>query len=1043
MDFDKALLDGFLAEACEHLSTLEDDFLELERTAGDPDPELLGRVFRAIHSVKGGSTFLELTRIKELAHAMETMLSMVRDGALTPGPDHIDALLRGVDLLTRMVTNPEASNEMDISGILSRLSLLGGGDCAPAPAAPCSPEPTSEPTTPAFSKKGEVESWGITADRYQELLTLHDYLYELRYDLLENPAQSPATLVESLVQSGDVLDARLILEGNDLGAGLPSGPLRFEVLYGSLLDPDFVDAATGLPEERTILLNPPGEPATEPPASASEDFTTEDAPNKHTPSKHASGEYTAKDLPSPNAPDAPNAPDTEAVCRDASIPSVARTSTLRVNVDILDKLMVLAGELVLVRNQQLLSRARSDPAFRDMVQRLDMVTTELQESIMRTRMQPIGNIFGKLPRLVRDLSASLGKPISLSMSGQDVELDKTILESLTDPLTHILRNCCDHGIEAPETREQGGKSATGRITVEAYHEGGQINIEITDDGKGVDVKAVKRKALEKELATEAELAQMSDKEAVALIMAPGFSTAESVNEISGRGVGMDVVKHALEELGGNLELESWPGRGTRLHLRLPLTLAIIPSLIVMDGKHRYAIPQVNLEELVRLYDQDAVDRIEVAGNQEVYRLRERLLPMVRLSEILAHPGRFHGETKAEIAEKYHCLGASPKENESRPTAPESLSFAVVKAGANRYGLIVDQVLGAEEIVVKPMHPSLKPLKCYSGATVMGDGSVALILDIEGIAEHAGVFLEQTTDKPDTHARPSDYTDTQPILLFKCGGAEQFALALPLARRIERVATSRMEQVGDREFYTVEDRATLVLRLDNLLELTPCAEQEDMFLILPKFATRPFGILMTEIIDIVEAPVRLNTESYMEDGLLGTDIIRGHLTLFPDIYRLIEKAEPQWFLERKQAAPPPDVPRRVLVVEDSPFLRKMIRAYLESDHYLVEEAEHGKDALNRMEEKKFDIVVSDIEMPVMDGLEFIKNVRHGSGQRSIPAMALTSLSREEDRRKALESGFDAYQVKIDRERFLSEVAILLTSAPQYDESKYNEETVHGR
>jgi two-component system, chemotaxis family, sensor kinase CheA len=1028
MDFDKALLDGFLAEACEHLSTLEDDFLELERTADDPDPDLVGRVFRAIHSVKGGSTFLELTRIKELAHAMETMLSMVRDGALTPGPDHIDALLRGVDLLTRMVADPDASNEMDISGILNRLSLLGGGDCAPAPTTPCPPEPTAEqttePATPASSTKGGAERWGITADRYAELLILHDYLYELRYDLLENPAESPATLMESLGQSGEVLDARLILEGDDLGAGLPSGPLRFEVLYGSLLDPDFVDAATGLPEEQTILLELPCEPVAEPPASASDDDTT-------------------KDLPSPNIPDAPNVPDAEAVCRDASIPSVARTSTLRVNVDILDKLMVLAGELVLVRNQQLLSKARSDPAFRDMVQRLDMVTTELQESIMRTRMQPIGNIFGKLPRLVRDLSSSLGKPISLSMTGQEVELDKTILESLTDPLTHILRNCCDHGIEPPETREQGGKSATGRITVEAYHEGGQINIEIADDGKGVDVQAVKRKALEKELATEAELAQMSDKEAVALIMAPGFSTAESVSDVSGRGVGMDVVKHALEELGGNLELESWPGRGTRLHLRLPLTLAIIPSLIVMDGKHRYAIPQVNLEELVRLYDEDAVDRIEVAGNQEVYRLRERLLPMVRLSEILAHPERFHGETKAEIAEKYHCLGASPKKNESRPTAPESLSFAVVKAGANRYGLIVDQVLGAEEIVVKPMHPSLKPLKCYSGATVMGDGSVSLILDIEGIAEHAGVFLEQSTDKPDTHARPADYTDNQPILLFKCGGAEQFALALPLARRIERISISRMEQVGDREFYTVEDCATLVLRLDNLLDLTPCAEQEDMFLILPKFATRPFGILMTEIIDIVEAPVRLNTESYMEDGLLGTDIIRGHLTLFPDIYRLIEKAEPQWFLERKQAAPPPDVPRRVLVVEDSPFLRKMIRAYLESDHYLVDEAEHGKDALNRMEEKQFDIVVSDIEMPVMDGLEFIKNVRHGSGQRSIPAMALTSLSREADRRKALESGFDAYQVKIDRERFLSEVAILLASVPEYDEPKYNEETVHGR
>jgi two-component system chemotaxis sensor kinase CheA len=773
---------------------------------------------------------------------------------------------------------------------------------------------------------------------------------------------------------------------------------------------------------------------------------------------------------------APTKAQAQAKADKPQVPATERGGgTIRINVSILDKLMTLAGELVLVRNQQLMSMERSDAANRDITQRLDIVTTELQGTIMRTRMQPIGNVLGKLPRIVRDLSMKLGKQITLDIKGNEVELDKTILESLTDPLTHIIRNCCDHGIEKPKERELAGKPPTGTVKVSAFHEAGQINIVIKDDGRGINPEKVGKSVVAKGLKSEADLAQMTDKEILNLIMLPGFSTAEQISDVSGRGVGMDVVKHSIEELGGSVELESWHGQGTSLHLRLPLTLAIIPCLIVKVDEHRFAIPQVNLVELVCLYDEEVHNKIEVAGIQEVYRLRDRLLPMVRLHEVLERPVPFTRDTKAGIAEKHRRRSArklaewehrraaergrpedGAKEDEassadetaqaaqaaagnggqagtSRMVQPvedsasmETLNFAVVKVGADRFGLIVDQVLGTEEIVVKPLHPALKSLRCYSGATVMGDGAVSLILDIEGIARHAGVSLEQLSDEIVSQtAAGASRLDTQSILLFQSGRKEQFALALPLIRRIERIGMQQVEQVGQKEFITVDGVSTLVLRLDKFLSVSPCEERQEMFLILPKYCHQPFGILMSRIIDIEEAAVHLNTESYSEDGLLGTDIIRGHLTLFPDIYRLIEKAEPQWFADRKRMAPS-DGKKRVLLLEDSSFMRLMVQKYLESDGYDVTPAEDGRQALERMHEHDFDIVVSDIEMPVMDGLEYIKNVRMGARQRDIPAIALTALNTDYDRDRALGYGFDGYQVKIDRERFLAEVARLLNT-----------------
>ncbi len=685
--------------------------------------------------------------------------------------------------------------------------------------------------------------------------------------------------------------------------------------------------------------------------------------------------------------------------------------------------MELAGELVLVRNQQMIAAEDDASVSRSISQRLDIVTTELQETIMRTRMQPLGNVFAKLPRIVRDLAAKLDKEIDIDIAGSEVELDKSILETLTDPLIHLIRNCCDHGIEAPARRQSAGKPRGGRIRVTAYHEAGQINIRVEDDGRGIDPEALKRTVLERGLQTETDLARMSEKEILSLIFLPGFSTTDRVSNVSGRGVGMDVVKSAMDGLGGSVDVESVLGKRTVLHLRLPLTLAIIPCLIVAAGDERYAIPQVNLVELVCLYDDEVFTRIERAGDQEVFRLRDRLLPMVRLGEVLRRPEPFSKAVKREIAEAHRRPPA-----ETGGPAPGSLHFAVVKFGTERLGLIVDAVLGTEEIVVKPMHPAMKSLGIYSGATVMGDGQVALILDVEGIARHAGVLFGGLRETAADAAGEKDRDDTQTVLLFTSGDQEQFAVTLPLIRRIEKIDASRIERIGDKRYTAIDGVSTLILCMDDVMTVSPypdIGQQETAFLLMPKHIKRPFGILMSAIVDIADAPVSLNTDGYMADGLLGTAIIRDKTTLFIDIFRLIELAEPEWFAERRKLSPPPDAKKRILLAEDTSFFRELVKGYLESDGYEVMAAEHGGEAARLLEATSFDLIVSDLEMPVLDGWRFMERVKRDTRWSRLPAVALTALDSDADRRAARDAGFDAYVIKIDREELLTTISTLLT------------------
>jgi two-component system chemotaxis sensor kinase CheA len=880
MSDDRSLMDEFIAESREHLESIETDFIQLEKNRTDPDPELVNRIFRAVHTVKGSAGFFGLKNIGALAHGMETLLAMVRDKVLTLQSAHIDALLEGVDTISAMLDDVDHSNELDIATIQQTITALIDRDASGEVKEKLATT-VRVPDSRASEQGFEISGYDISAlpDEYR-------HFYVLRYELAEfeeRTGTSPVALLKELMLTGQVLDGYLEGAEGDLHEGVPHRGLHYVVLYATVMESDLIGTAVDLPDEaiqpldRAVLL---GE------TSTTEAGEPEPAGAGKAPEAGDSAQETSR------PPARPRKSRRQESATPGSVESV------RIRVDILDRLMMLAGELVLVRNQQLTNVKSSDPATRGIAQRLDIVTSELQETIMRTRMQPIGTIFGKFTRIVRDLGKKLGKRIEIEMTGNEVELDKAILEALADPLTHLIRNSCDHGIEPPEDRREFGKPETGHIRLRAYHEAGQMNIEISDDGHGIDAEGVKRTVLERGLKTPDELARLSPKEALSLIFLPGLSTAEQVSDLSGRGVGMDVVKTSIERLGGLIEIESTLGRGTDIYLRLPLTLAIIPSLIVKMGETRYAIPQMNLEELVCLYDEEIHDRIECAGSREVYRLRDHLLPMVYLREVLDRHAPFDEAIRARITEHYRalreeCYQRRGRGEEEADAEDWALNFAVLRVGATRYGLIIDRVVGSEEIVVKPMHRAVKDLGIYSGATVLGDGQVALILDALGIARHAGIeFNERSSASEETEETIRD--EGSSLLLFGSGPDEQFAVETPVVRRIERIDMTSLEHAGGREYITLDGQPTLILRLDAHMGVSACVEREEMFLLLPKSSPQPCGILASRLVDIGTYELDFNADAYRDAAVKGSGVVRGHMTLLLDLEALMRGAVPEWF-----------------------------------------------------------------------------------------------------------------------------------------------------
>ncbi len=564
----------------------------------------------------------------------------------------------------------------------------------------------------------------------------------------------------------------------------------------------------------------------------------------------------------------------QAAQREAAGHSVAETS-IRVDVALLDKLMNLVGELVLARNQILqFNSTQKDTAFLSTTQRLNLITTELQENVMKTRMQPISNIWNRFPRVIRDLAVTCGKMVRLEMEGKETELDKTIIEAIKDPLTHIVRNSVDHGIELPQTRVAAGKPPEGTLLMRASHEGGQVNIEIIDDGGGIDPARVKAKALERGLISREQAARMSEREATHLIFLPGFSTAERITNVSGRGVGMDVVKTNIEKIGGTVDIQSQAGQGTTLKIKIPLTLAIIPALVVTSGGDRYAIPQVSLLELVRLEGEQARAGIEHIHGAPVYRLRGNLLPLVYLNR----------ELKTE--------------KPSSGGGPDTINIVVLQADDRQFGLVVEGINDTEEIVVKPLGKHLKSIPLFAGATIMGDGRVALILDVMGIAQRAGVVSE-VRDRAlggELAAKAQDHRDErQTLLLFALGQNDRLALPLSLVARLEEIPPGSIEKADGQEVVQYRGQIMPLVRLSSALgrEWGGAAQEGPVQVVVYTHEGRSVGLIVGRILDIAETSIEIKQASG-RPGILGSAVIQQRVTDLLDVGGVIRSACPSLF-----------------------------------------------------------------------------------------------------------------------------------------------------
>ena len=920
------LLNEFLTETSESISVIDVELVKFEQEPNNA--EILKNIFRLVHTIKGTSGFLGLPRLESVAHAGEDVLGKFRDGDLEVTPEAVTLILKAIDAIKDLLAGlEEAGSELagDDSVLIAELQALAAGDGgSPAAAAP------------AAASEG-IESPVTEADGFPVAQELLDEVAAAAPDTAE--AEGPVT------EDGGFPVAKELL---DEVAGATAAGKR---------------AAT----EEELEAELEAEKAAKAPAPAP-------APAP-----------AAGQVPAVRKGNGVAAKSDERTPKESSVAS----QSIRVAVELLENLMTLVSELVLTRNQLLqMVRGRDDSEFHVPLQRLSHITTDLQEGVMKTRMQPIGNAWAKLPRIVRDLSVESGKKIELNMLGAETELDRQVLELIKDPLTHMVRNSADHGVESPDERRQAGKAETGVVRLQAYHEGGHIIIEIADDGRGLNMDRIRVKVLDNGLATDSELEGMSDQQIQQYIFKAGFSTAEKVTSVSGRGVGMDVVRTNIEKIGGTIELKSVEGQGSTFTIKIPLTLAIVSALVVECGGERFAIPQISVLELVRA-SAKAENAIEMINDAPVLRLRNRLLPLVSLYDLL------------KLGEKKEALG-------------EELFIVVAQVGTYTFGIIVDRVFDTEEIVVKPVTPILRDISFYSGNTILGDGSVIMILDPNGIASTTGEVAGAKGTDAAVPALEQGEEKTS-LLVFRAGGDELKAVPLGLVARLEDIDMSTVEQAHGQ--YLVQYRGHLM----PLIPFDPShgwkSEGRQPILVFTD-RERSMGLAVDEIVDTVEEVLKIELTSD-QPGIVGSAVIDGKATDVIDAGYYLTQGFADWFGLAEAGGDASETPKRVLLVDDSPFFRNLLRPLLSVAGYEVTTAETADEALGlRDSGRTFDAIVSDIEMPGMSGFEFAEAVRGDPRWQQVPMVALSSHASDQHFERGQTAGFDGYVAKFDRDALVA-------------------------
>ncbi len=879
---DPNLIAEFVVESLEHLEAIEPLLLELEKR-GSTDASALNEIFRAIHSIKGAAGFLGLENVCSLSHAAESLLMRLRDGLCEFRVEMAEPLLRSVDALRALLRGLPDSQGEPASELIAKLEAL---------LARCEPPGETTAFDPfgaaceAQRRKGHHLARIRLPTRKRERAKLIEKL-ALYGELVAEPMGDGKTAVVGSPLEVDLLAEALGLDPGALepldapaAGGVDEFPLpdtarplslyigQIAVDLGFLTDEKRREILRA--QQRSLLRRSFNETAIELGLLSAADAETiartqsrmlAEAGIEAIPFEDAEPERSA-------AGDGPGVAGFDSQHEGLGA-GEKRADTIRVSLALLDKLMNLAGELVLGRNQmRQLLEASKQPGVKEVLQSLDLVTTELQENIMNTRMQPIRVLFDRMPRLVRDLAQKLGKKVELEVGGADVELDRSIIEALADPMTHMLRNALDHGLEDPQGRAVLGKPETGRVWVNAYHECGRVVIEVRDDGRGIDPERVKESAIERGAISAEQGATLSEKDAISLIFEPGLSTALEISNLSGRGVGMDVVRTNISNLGGQIDVMTAIGEGTTLRVHLPLTLAIIPSLIVSVSGERFAIPQVNVVEVVRLKSE--AQQIERIRANEVLRLRGDLLPLVRLAR---------------------CLEIPASEGGKRPRS----SVVVLRNGSHLFGLVVDELHDHEEIVVKPVSAHLADCGWYAGATILGDGRVAMILDAIGIARRAQIRFEQIVDEGTGRTREASVPESpgaerRSLVLFANSADERFAVPLCDLLRLERVEKTQVEWIGAKPFLKHRGHAIPLVKLEDVLPVGgDSGESDEFFVLIPRIEGFEAGIVAARIVDTVESDARPEDTQLHARGLLGSAIVNDRLTLFLDPGELLAAA----------------------------------------------------------------------------------------------------------------------------------------------------------
>lgn len=987
-----ALKNEFLLESFENLSSIDNQITQLEK---DPkNKELLNAVYRTVHTMKGSSSFLGLKLLQEVTHNAENLLDKIREDEIDLTHYRVDVLLKSFDICNFILKNIEKNGEegeVDIDPIKRLLIKAMTEDHSPDEVTK-----VDEPGHDMTDEEETTQELSPSSDGLDDLIELHKSSDGQMIGDANPPSDTPygAEAEAAGASSGD--------DGEINEAALES--LR-ELAASGDFDPELLKELEGGANSSTPDESLKTEKLVEVVAEEDVVKTKEKEPEEVPIQTKAKEEKISTGNDKKSIVD----------------------SVIRVNVSVLDRIMNIVGELVLNRNQFVQKSSKvSDTEIARLSHQLNIITSELQSEVMSTRMQPIGNILTKFERLVRDFSRESGKNINLKLSGQDTELDRTLIEAIKDPLVHIIRNSADHGLESVDERKSSGKDPQGTIHIKAYNESGQVTVEISDDGRGIDSQKILNKAIEKNVVNKENAANLTEHQILNLIFAPGFSTAEQVTNISGRGVGMDVVKTNIEKIGGTVQLKSTLGKGTTFKLRIPLTLAIVPAIIVKSSGETFAIPQLNLDELVRLEGEKEMKSVETIQGTKFVRLRGNLTPLFDLRDCLGLTNV--NDQTSMINSVVENIGHKSSD-EATKFDDDSLNIAILNAENNVYGIIVDEILDTEEIVVKPLNNSLKEIGVFGGATIMGDGKVSLIVDAVG-------FLNMFSDLKDSSTRTDimkkmmqdEYSldtnlEAHENILFRLEDNRTYALPLALVSRLEEINYSKIEFTGAQPVIKYLDKPMPLIDLENVLKLDGQSvlhdnSSEKLQCVVVSLRGYNFALVVSEILDISINRANLETTSVDRAGLLGTIFIDDKIVTILDLFKILELLNFN-FVDINEMDGINTREFKVLVVDDSLVYRKLEGDTLEGAGFPVLFAENGEEGLKVLKENPdISLIITDIEMPVMDGFKFITSVKENDNLKNIPVIAVSTRVSVEDKEKGIQAGFDYHLEKFNREEVLN-------------------------